>query len=185
MNLDDLKTQWRAEMEQTSPTHDLRFDGIRREVSVFNRSVRFGNFWMIFGLVCGSALAVFFGWIAMDGVSGRSKLTIAANVAVTAWIIFMLLRARRTRRSDDWTLRSRLETEIERLEKQRTLWKNAPVWLLLPMSVCVLLGLPVRLYWVWLVLCALVYWLIRRESGMKVDPLLSRLHELHRELLES
>jgi hypothetical protein len=120
----------------------------RRGASELNRGLRFGNFWMIFGSVCGSALAVLFGWLMMDGVGGLAKLTIVANVIVTVWITFMLLRARRVRRSDDWTLRSRLETEIERLEKPRNLWNYGGVWLLAPMSVSVLLGLPAPLYWV-------------------------------------
>jgi hypothetical protein len=185
MNLDDLKTQWRIEVEEASPTHDLRFEGIQRGVSEFNRSVRLGNFWMIFGSVCGSALAVFFGWLTLDGVGSLAKLTIAANVIVTAWMIFMLLRARRVSRSDDWTLRSRLEIEIERLEKQRNLWSYGGIWLLAPMSVYVLLGLPARLYWVWFVLCALVYWTVRRGTRRTIDPSLSKLKGLHRELVDS
>lgn len=184
MNLDDLKAQWRIEMEQTSLTHGLRFDRIKRDVSDFNRSVRFGNFWMIFGSASGSALAVFFGWLTLDGVGWRSKMAIVANGIVTVWMIFMLLKARRVRQSDDWTLRSRLETEIERLEKQRGLWSYGGVWLLAPMTVSVLLGLPARLYWVWFVLCGLVCWTVRRETNRKIDPLLSGLKELRRELIE-
>jgi hypothetical protein len=184
MNLDDLKSQWRIEMEHASQTHDLSVEGIKGDVSEFNRGVRFANFWMIFASVCGSALYVFFGWLALDVARWQSRLTIVANVIVTAWMIFMLIRARRVTRSDDWTLRARLETEIERVEKQRNLWKYGGAWLLVPMSVSVLLGLPVRLYWVWFALCALVYWVLRRESAGKIDPLLSRLKELHRELVE-
>jgi len=183
MNLDDLKAQWRIEMEQASQTHDVGFEGIKRSVSEFNRSVRFGNFSMIFATVCGSALAVFFGWLMMDGVGWRAKLNIAVNVIVTVWIAVMLLRARRVRRADDWTLRSRLETEIERLEKQRSLWSHGGAWLLTAMSVSVLLALPARLYWVWFALCALVYWTVRRSTRNTIDPLLSRLKGLHHELV--
>jgi MFS family permease len=184
MNLDDLKTQWRVEMEQASPPYDLRFEGIKRDVSEANRSVQFGNFWTIFGLIAGSALAVFFGWIAMDGVGWRQKLSIGTFVLVTAWVILMLLRARRVSRSDDWTLRSRLQIEIERLEKQRTLWSYGGVWFWGPMSVPVLLGLPVRLDWVWFLLCAFLYWIVHHWMRKSVDPLLSRLKALHRELVE-
>jgi hypothetical protein len=184
MNLDDLKSQWRIEMAHASQTQDFSFERIKGDVSEFNRGVRFANFWMIFGSVCGSALGVFFGWRTRDGAGWQSKLAIAANVIVTAWMIVMLLRARRVTRSDDWTLRSRLETEIALLEKQRNLWNYGGIWLLAPMSVSVLLGLPARLYWVWFALCVLTYWVVRREAARKIDPLLSRLKELHRELVE-
>jgi len=123
--------------------------------------------------------------VAMDGVGWLSKLTIATNVVATIWIIVMLLRARRVGRADDWTLRSRLETEIERFEKQRNLWKYGGLWFLAPMSVTVLLGLPVRLYWVWFVLCGVVYWTVRHGRRTRTDPLLARLKGLHRELLDS
>jgi len=53
------------------------------------------------------------------------------------------------------------------------------------MSIFVLLALPVRLYWVWFVLCALVYWAVRRSTRKTIDPLLSRLKGLHRELVAS
>ena len=171
-------------MEQVVAPEDLRFDEIRHDVFEANRSVRFGNLWMFVGLVAGSVLAVFFGWIAMDGVGWLQKLTIGANVLVTAWVVFMVLRARRVSRSDDWTLRSRLEIEIQRLEKQRALWSYGGVWFWGPMSVPVLLGLPVRLYWVWFVLCALLCWIVHRGTRTSVDPLLSRLRALHRELLD-
>jgi Flp pilus assembly protein TadB len=184
MNLDDLKAQWRTEMQPLSPPQDLKFEAIRDEVAEVNRGARFGDFWMIFALACGSALAVFFGWLTLDGVKTWQKLSIAANVMVTVWVIFWLLRARRTTRSDDWTLRSRLETEIERLEKHRNLWRYGALWVLAPMSVSVLLGLPARLYWVWFVMCAVVYWWARRETRKTLDPLLSRLKALHRELVE-
>lgn len=185
MKLDDLKTPWRIEMAQASPTQDFGFAQIKNEVSEFDRSVRFGNFWMIFALTCGCGLSVFFGWLAMDGVGWHSKLTISAQVLVAAWLIVMLIRARRVTRSDDWTLRSRLEIEIERLERQRSLYRYGGVLFWGPMSVSALLGLPVRLYWVWFALCALIYWCVRHGTRTKVDPLLSRLKELHRQLVET
>jgi hypothetical protein len=40
-------------------------------------------------------------------------------------------------------------------------------------------------YSVWLAMCALVYWLCRREITRKFDPLLSRLKGLYRELVEN
>src|SRR5581483_426044 len=97
------------------------------------RSGRNAAFWMIFASVCGSALAVFFGWLTRDGVEWHEKLSIVAYVVGTVCMTFVLLRARRISRADDWTLRSRLEMEIERLEKQRHVWNTVAVWFFLPM----------------------------------------------------
>jgi hypothetical protein len=135
-------------------------------------------------------------------VGWLSKLGIVAYVSVTIWMTFTLLKARKISRSDDWTLRSRLETEIERLEKQRNLYNKVGAWLLAPMSVFIVLStlgrhheltgsyIPGLFAWthfysVWLALCVLVYWLCRREIRKTIDPLLLRLKGPYRELVES
>jgi hypothetical protein len=185
MNLEDLKTQWRIEMEQTLPAQELRVDTIRRDVAEFNRSVRFRDFWTIVGWGCGSALGLFFGWQAVASTDWLRRTTIIVNALIAIWMVVMLLRARRVKRADDWTLRSRLETEIERVERQRRLWRYGGAWMLAAMTVSVLLGMPPRLYWMWLVLCAIAAWSVRHGTRKTIDPLLARLKRLHRELVDS
>jgi hypothetical protein len=185
MNLDDLKVEWRNEMQHAGKTDDLRFEGIKGEASELRRIGRNGAFWMIFANVCGSALAVFFGWLTRDGVELHEKVSIAAYVVGTICMTLVLLRARRISRSDDWTLRSRLEIEIERLEKQRNLWNNVGAWFFLPMSIASLLALPPRLYPLPFALYAVAYWVCRSSARSQIEPVLSRLRNLHRELVES
>jgi len=184
MNLDDLKAEWSNEMQRTSKTDELRFEGLKGEVSELRRTGRNSTFWMIFASVCGSALAVFFGWLTRDGVAWHEKLSIAAYVFGTVCTTFVLLRARRISRSDDWTLRSRLEMEIERLEKQRHVWNTVAVWFFLPVSIASLLALPPRLYLLTFVLYAVAWWGCRASTRRQIDPVLQRLRELHRELVE-
>jgi hypothetical protein len=185
MNLDDLKAQWRHEMQQASQDDNLRFERIKSQVSELRRTGRNSAFWMIFANACGSALALFFGWLTRDDVDWHQKLSIAAYVVGTLCMTFFLLRARRISRSDDWTLRSRLEMEIERLEKQRNLWNNVGAWFFLPMSIASLLALSPRLYPLAFALYAIAYWVCRSSLRRQIDPLLSRLRDLHRELVES
>ena len=201
MNLDDLKVEWRLEMERASQTVDLRFEGIKGDVSEFRRGLRFGDFWLIFAFLGVSVITVSTQWFTLDGAGWMSKLGAVAWVLFTAWLIIALRKARKVRRSDDWTLRSRLEIEIERVERQRTLATNVAAWYVAPMLCAIVLSnlgghhdttgsyTPDGMLWVLLsvqlALFALVYWLCRREVRRKIDPLLARLKALYRDLLET
>jgi len=127
-------------MQHASQDDNLQFERIKDQVSEQHRTGRNGAFWMIFANACGSALALFFGWFTRDDVDWHQKLSIAAYVVGTLCMTFFLLRARRITRSDDWTLRSRLEMEIERLEKQRNLWNNVGAWFFFANVDCQLTG---------------------------------------------
>jgi hypothetical protein len=110
-----------------------------------------------------------------------------------------LLRARSVTRSDDWTLCSRIEMEIEKLETQRRLMNRVGYWFLLPMlianGISLLGGHPARVEsWVpdasgatIFAVCGLLYgftyWYVRREAKRKWDPVLARLRRLHADLL--
>ena len=173
-------------MQHASQDDNLRFEGIKSQVSELRRTGRNGAFWMIFANACGSALSLFFGWLTRDDVDWHQKLSIAAYVIGTLCMTFFLLRARRISRSDDWTLRSRLEMEIERLEKQRNLWNNVGAWFFLPMSIASLLALSPRLYLFGVCpVCDAAIGCAEVASEKQIDPLPSRLRDLHQELVES
>lgn len=199
MNLDDLKAEWRAEMEQTIRTIDLRVDSIKGDVSEIHRVVRLRDFWMIFVLLLGSGGTVFIRWLNGDAVGWLSQIGALAFAIASAVVTIALVRARKVTRSDDWTLRARLESEIEQLEKQSRLGDSVGSWLsgpMLPAIVLLSLGgyhdrtgsyAPNLSLWVYYFLCvaayAFTYWLCRRETSKRLDPLLSRLKQLHRELV--
>jgi hypothetical protein len=200
MNLDDLKTEWRVEMEQAGPAVDWRFDEIKNSVSELHRGVRFGNFWLVFAFLGVSAIDVFAQWASLDGAGWMSKLGAVAWVVFAAWVAVVLRVSRKVNQSDDWTLRSRLQIEIERMEKQQSLWGNVGAWLLAPMLAVNLLvtlgGSHDRtgsyapgltgwvIYAVHVALFAFVYWVCRREVRRTIDPLLMRLKSLYRELID-
>ena len=110
-----------------------------------------------------------------------------------------LNRGRTLARSDDWTLRSRLEIEIERVQKHRDTWSRAASWYLAPTLFAVILSMlgsshdktgnysPGPVGWVLLAICtalfAFVSWFCLRQIHTKVDPLLRRLQALHAELV--
>ena len=135
MELDDLKAAWKQEIEQSARAEGVPMNAILSEVKKINREVRFRDFWMIFALTLGALLYLIFGWLTRDNVDSLSRLGVLVFIAATGVMGVALIRARRVSRSDDWTLRCRIEMEIEKLEKQRRLMNRVGYWFLLPMLI--------------------------------------------------
>jgi amino acid transporter len=194
MKLDDLKAAWKEELDQSFRAEDLSMKAIMSDVTKIDRAIRFRDFCMIFALVLGALLYLIFGWLTQERVDLLSRFSVLAFIAATAVVSVALLRARRTTRSDDWTLRSRLEMEIEKLEKQRRLMNRVGYWFLLPMLIANGLSslggydvrtgghVPHATGWALFAGCGVLYgftyWLVRREVTKKWDPLLARLRRL-------
>jgi hypothetical protein len=198
MKLDDLKAAWQQEIDQSVRVEGPSMTTIMSEVKKIDREVRFRDFWMIFALATASGLYLIFGWLTQENVDWLARLGVLVFIAATAVMSIALLRARSVRRSDDWTLRSRIEMEIEKLEKQRRLMNRVGYWFVLPMLIAngvSLLGsqharteslAPHASGMAVFASCALVYgftyWLVRRETRRKWDPILARLQRLHADL---
>lgn len=199
MKLDDLKAAWKEEISQSVRMEDLSMTTIMSDVKKIDRDVRFRDFWMICALALGALLYLIFGWLTRESVDWVSRAGVLVFIAATTVMSVALLRARSVTRSDDWTLRSRIELEIEKLEKQQKLMSRVGYWFLLPMLIAngiSLLSGPHTRGGSWapdtpgLVIfasCALTYaftyWVVRREAQRKLDPALARLRQLHADLL--
>jgi len=199
MKLDDLKAAWKEEIDQSVRAEGLPMTAIMDDVKKINREVRFRDFWMIFGLALGALGYLIFGWLTQENVDSLSRLGVLVFIAATTVMSVALLRARSVNRSDDWTLRSRIEMEIEKLEKQRRLMNRVGYWFLLPMLIAngiSLLGghhpgtgslVPDASGMAIFASCGLVYgltyWYVRWETKRKWDPVLARLQRLHADLL--
>ena len=199
MKMDDLKAAWKQEIDQSVLVEGPSMTTIMSDVKKIDREVRFRDFCMIFALAMGALLYLIFGWLTQENVDSLSRLGVLVFIAATTVMSVALLRARRVTRSDDWTLRSRIEMEIEKLEKQRRLMNRVGYWFLLPMLIAngiSLLGghhtrteslVPDAPGMVIFASCGLVYgftyWYVRRETKRKWDPVLARLQRLHADLL--
>jgi hypothetical protein len=199
MTLDDLKAAWQQEIHQSVRVEGPSMTTIMSDVKKIDREVRFRDFWMIFALAAGAVLYLIFGWLTQEKVDWFSRLSVLLFIAATTVMSVTLLRARNVTRSDDWTLRARIELEIEKLQKQRKLMNSVGYWFLLPMLIAngvSLLGgqharagslAPDAAGVAIFVSCCLVYgftyWLVRRETKRKWDPVLWRLQQLHADLL--
>lgn len=194
MKLDDLKTAWIEEMSYSTRTEDLSMTAILNDVTRTKREVRLRDFWMIFALGAGAVINVLFGWLTQEKVDWLTRSGIIAFVIGTSAVCVSLIRARTVERADDWTLRSRIEIEIERLEKQSRLMNRVGAWFLIPMLIAIDLSslggyhtrtgsyLPSTFGYVFYggtaVLYGFTYWLVRREVKNKWQPLLERLQRL-------
>jgi hypothetical protein len=199
MKLDDLKATWKEEIDQSLRAEDLPMKEIMSDVAEIDRSVRFRDFCMIFALAGGALVYLIFGWLTQEKVDLLSRLSVLVFIAATIATSVALLRARRIIRSDDWTLRSRIEMEIEKLENQIRLMNRVGYWFLLPMLIAnglsTLGGYDVRTGshvpnatgWAIFAACGagygLTYWLVRHELKKKWDPVLARLRRIRADLL--
>jgi hypothetical protein len=199
MNLDDLRVAWKQEIDQSFRVEDLSMKAIMSEVAKIDRSVRLRDFLMIFALMMGALLYFVFGWLTQEKVDLLSRVSVLAFIAATAVMSIALLKARRTTWSDNWTLRSRLDMEIEKLERQSRLMNRVGYWFLLPMLIAQGLSLlggydlrtgshvPTATGWALfagcLALSGFTYWIVRRAVSGQWAPLLSRLRRLRADLL--
>jgi hypothetical protein len=199
MKLDDLKATWKEEIDQSLRAEDLPMKEIMSDVAEIDRSVRFRDFCMIFALAGGALIYLIFGWLTQEKVDLLSRLSVLVFIAATIATSVALLRARRIIRSDDWTLRSRIEMEIEKLENQIRLMNRVGYWFLLPMLIAnglsTLGGYDVRTGshapnatgWAIFAACGagygFTYWLVRHELKKKWDPVLARLRRIRADLL--
>ena len=199
MKLDDLKAAWKEEMDQSDRAEGLPMTAIMSDMKKIDHEVRFRDFCMIFALALGALEYLVFGWLTRESVDSLSRLGVLVFIAATTVMTVALLRARRVTRSDDWTLRSRIEIEIEKLEKQQRLMNRVGYWFLLPMLLAngiSLLGghhgqtggwVPDAPGMAIFACCGLAYgftyWYVRWEVKRKWDPVLARLRQLHTDLL--
>ena len=199
MNLDDLKAAWKQEIDQSARVEAPAMTKIMSDVKQITREVRFRDFWMIFALATGGVLYLTFGWLTQENVDLPSRLGVLVFIGATIVTCVALIRARCMTRSDDWTLRSRVEMEIERLEKQRRLMNRVGYWFLLPMLIANAVSLigghhartgslvpdarGLAIFGACFLLYGFTYWFVRREAKRKWDPVLARLQRLHADLI--
>lgn len=199
MKLEDLKAAWKQEIDQSVQLEGPAMTTIMSDMKKIDREVRFRDFCMIFSLAMGALLYLIFGWLTQESVDSPARIGVLVFIGATTVMCVALIRARSVTRSDDWTLRSRIEIEIERLQKQRRLMNRVGYWFLLPMLIAngvSLLGghhartgslVPDAMGMAVFATCILAYgftyWFVRRETQRKWDPVLARLQRLHADLL--
>jgi len=178
-------------MTQSAKISDGEIQSIGNEVAQIGRAVRFRDFWFIAALVAAAGLSIFFVLLNREYFEWSPILGVLWFLAAAAVAIAVLVWARSSARSHDWTLRARFEHEIGSLKKQKWLLDNVHYWFLGPLAISVLIGaitrdsakpMPWAYYGFCVIVLAVTYWLCRREATNKLGPLLTRMQALYRDL---
>ena len=195
MQLDDLKTLYRQELEQDM--HTIDFSLIRSEVAKYNRQSTWG--WMIELIAC-AAIILFnlVWWLIADAPNLLMQTGMAAMILCALFVGYTIIRKRRLTADTSWTLKSKLAREIEKLEKEARLHLSVLWWYLTPITIAVLLAsyggyaqrtgtyVPDTGLWIYWGLCAVlffgIYWFNRRLVRMRINPMLERLRQLQKQL---
>ena len=197
MELDDLKNVWRNEMTTLAQSNDGIWQETKQKVDDYDKKVKFRDIREI------AVAAVVVGFLAIawigDFISNPiSKSGVAVMIMACLLIAARLLSARATPAMADWTLKSRVASEITKLRRQKSLLGSVAVWYVAPIMLGVFLislgehvagtgsyvpspGL--GLYWLLcLAFSIFLVWLNQRAVRENIEPLLRNLESLESEL---
>lgn len=195
MELDDLKNVWKEEVNMQTST--INFDRIRSEADKFDRKASFG--WALEIAAC----VVVFGfvilwWFKVPDPNPILLLGMIAMVLNTGYVAFKIIKGRKSRTADDWTLATKINIQIEKREQEKALLSSVAYWYLSPIFIAVLLGsyggyiqrtgnyipdIALCIYWVVCIALYIgIYFFNQHRVKTKIEPLLEKLRILKQEL---
>lgn len=199
MELDDLKEVWRSEMNTLARSDHNIWQDTKSKVDDYDRKVRFRD---VREILVAAVVAGFFGFAWFAGYISNPLSQAGALVIILAclFISARLVRARATPAIADWTLKSRVASEITKLERQKGLLGSVALWYVAPIMLGVFLVslgehvaangtyLPspgLGFYWLLcLAFSFFLVWLNQRAVRENIEPLLHRLRSLEGDLGE-
>lgn len=197
MEFEQLKNQWRKEMDTIQRSDNAMFTGLQVRVSRLNslsiyEDVRDVLLWLM--------VAFFFSfhWLIATNVVWLERLGLTIILSNCFFIIYKTLRVRSQGRTDDWTLSEKIANEVSRIEKKSRLLMLTATWYLVPLYVGLCLVPIGRLldktsayafdsrhiyYYLFCMVMAIIgYWWSRRVVQKQYAPVLADLEKLHGEL---
>lgn len=197
MQLDDLKQVWKQEIDMTTQVHN--FDAIRRDVDKFEQK---SKFWVAVELLSIIAVIAMVSvrWFTTEGLNVPSQIGMAAMIAAGIFVGGKIISALRLTTINDWTLAAKLNSLIEKREKEVKLLTSVAYWYLSPLFAAILLAsyggytqrtgsyIPDAGLWVyWVVASGLyigIYFYNQYMVKTKVRPVLNQLYQLKSQLNE-
>ena len=200
MELDQLKTQWRKEMNTIQRLDEAMFSDLQNQVSLLNKfslyeDLRDVSLWLFV------ALLFSFHWLIAENVIWLERLGLVIILATCLFISYTTLKVRARYHTEDWTIAAKVANEISRIENKSRLLMQTASWYLLPLYVGLLLVPISRLlnktsayhldaahgyYFLFCVFMGFVgYWWSRRVIKQRYTPVLSKLKDLREELAQS
>lgn len=198
MNLDDLKRTWEEEM--TARDDSIDFEGIRRQVARADRRATVISAVEVLACVAVIAFVLVVWWIGSPtaGLHPLLQLGMLAMISSCVFVAWKIIRSRKVSTVDDWTLKSRLDIQIEKRERDIRLLTTVAYWYLGPLFLAIILAsyggyvqrsgsyLPDAGLWMYWLLCVAlyvgIYALNRYAARTRLRPLLKKLYALRAEL---
>lgn len=196
MKLDDLKTTYQKETDMIDS--QFSFAELRDEADRFDRRAKIA--WLIELLTAAAVIAfVALGWSLQNNPTVLFQVGMASMIAACVFVAYKILMTKsRQSHADHWTLASRLDRQIEKLEQDALLLRSVASWYLTPIAMAVFLcswgGFNQRtgqytpdawLLGYWGIVVAMyigIYWLNVYKANHKIQPLLDKLKSTRAEL---
>jgi hypothetical protein len=131
MELDDLKTTWKKEVNMTTQTAD--FNSIKSEVNKLDKHAKMS--WSIeaIGALFGIFATGIFTWVWVDEPSMFTQVIAVILIASLVYSARLFFGIQQTETQDNWTLLAKLNIQIEKREKEVKMLRNLAVVQLIPM----------------------------------------------------
>lgn len=195
MELDDLKTIWKQEINMQTQTID--FNNIRTQVDAYDRRAKFS--WALELCACAAiVVAVGFGWFVTEQPGILFQIGMVAMIVSAIFVAVKIVLNRRITSIDNWTLLGKINVQIEKREKEAKLLNSVASWYLTPLFIAVILSsyggyahrtggyIPDAGLWVYWAICLVlyigIYFFNLRQVKTKIKPLLDQLYALRDQL---
>ncbi|MEM7359963.1 MAG: hypothetical protein AAF431_12755 [Pseudomonadota bacterium] len=175
----------------------INMDHIRQQADTLDKQMLMSVRTEIFAclvLLTGVVLALVLG----PAMNLAMQLSMAIMAFMSLYVPYRLISARRISEDDNWTLASRINREIEKLERQSALVDRVAAWYLAPLALAIFLGswgghvqqtqswvpdTSLLLYWGAVVLLGTgILFYNRHNRRTRIQPVLDRLLNLRKEL---
>jgi predicted permease len=131
MELDDLKTTWKKEVNMTTQTVD--FKSIKSEVGKLDKHAKMS--WSIeaIGALFGIFATVIFTWVWLDSPIIFTQVVAVILILSLVYSARLFFGIQQAETQDDWTLLAKINIQIEKREKEVKMLRNLAVMQLIPM----------------------------------------------------
>lgn len=131
MELDDLKTTWKKEVNMTTQIAD--FDSIKCEVIKLDKQAKVS--WSIeaIGALFGIFFTAIFTWVWVDEPAIFTQVIAVILIFSLVYSARLFFGIQQAETRDDWTLLAKLNIQIDKREKEVKMLRNFAVVQLIPM----------------------------------------------------
>lgn len=197
MKFDDLKADWKAEIESDKNTQDLSplITLLAKETSKADKSIKFRDSVEIFVSLF---MIPFWSWKLFYSVSVVQSIGLWIAILACLYIPYKLIKAKQVDAPKDHSVMAFLQVEKIKIENQKKLLESVAIWYISPLMLAIVLitaggsvneaGIPIikthlAIYYGFCVLLIIgIYYLNKRAVKKQVLPLLNKVKQRISEL---